>query len=62
MSRRYLDEPLHLNAAAGELGLTEATGLTALFRLPRFRALGLMPLAGLTVSCGRCAAKTGSSL
>jgi serine/threonine-protein kinase len=45
VSRRYLDDPLHLNTAAGELGLAEATGLSTLFRVPRFTALGLVPLA-----------------
>ncbi len=46
VTRRYLDDPLHLTTAAGELGLADATGLSGLFRLPRFAALGLLPLAG----------------
>jgi serine/threonine-protein kinase len=45
VSQRYLDHPLHLTAAAGELGLADPKGLSGLFRLPRFTALGLVPLA-----------------
>ena len=45
VSRRYLDDPLHLNAAAGELGLAKAKELSALFGRPRFTALGLVPLS-----------------
>jgi serine/threonine-protein kinase len=45
VSQRFLDRPLHLSAAAGELGYPEGTGLAAVFRAPKFTALGLVPLA-----------------
>jgi serine/threonine-protein kinase len=45
VSHRYLDEPLTLASAAGELGLAKSDGLSFLFRSPQFAALGLMPLA-----------------
>jgi serine/threonine-protein kinase len=45
VSQRYLDEPLHLTTAAGELGLPSTTGLTEVFRLRGFTALGLLPLS-----------------
>ncbi len=44
VSRRFLDDPLHLGTAAGELGLVDAAELTALFRAPQFVGLGLIPL------------------
>ena len=46
VTRRYLENPLQLSAAAGELGLADASGLQAVFRSPQFAALGLLPLAG----------------
>jgi serine/threonine-protein kinase len=44
VTRRYLDEPLSLAQAAGELGLTGPEELARVFRLPQFTALGLVPL------------------
>ncbi len=45
VTRRFLDDPLSLSQAAGELGLAKADELSAVFRLPRFTALGLIPLS-----------------
>jgi serine/threonine-protein kinase len=45
VTRRFLDEPLLLTTAAGELGLVEPGGLRELFRAPQFAGLGLVPLA-----------------
>jgi serine/threonine-protein kinase len=45
VSQRFLDRALHLSAAAGELGYPDGVGLAAVFRVPRFTALGLMPLS-----------------
>ncbi len=44
VSHRYLDEPLSLTTAAGELGLNDPAGLEAVFRAPQFTVLGLVPL------------------
>ncbi len=44
VSRRYVENPLTLSTAAGELGLTESTNLQAVFRSPAFTGLGLLPL------------------
>ncbi len=46
VSQRFLDAPLPLSAAAAELALAEPSGLKAVFRSPRFAALGLVPLSG----------------
>src|SRR5262249_24218982 len=46
VSRRYLEDPVHLTTTTGELGLREPEALRSIFRLPRFAALGLLPLAG----------------
>jgi serine/threonine-protein kinase len=45
VTRRFLEAPLPLSAAAAELGLASPEGLRSVFRLPRFAALGLLPLA-----------------
>jgi serine/threonine-protein kinase len=45
VSRRYLDEPMHLGTVVGELGLTDSADLTGLFRSPQFVNLGLVPLS-----------------
>src|SRR5262249_35848968 len=45
VTQRFLDAPLPLELASAELGLPEPAGLKALFRLPQFAALGLVPLA-----------------
>ena len=45
ITRRFLDDPLTLSTAAGELGLPEPADLAAVFRNRRFVALGLVPLA-----------------
>ena len=45
VSHGFLDGPLYLSSAAGELGLTDPAPLKAVFRLRDFAALGLMPLA-----------------
>jgi serine/threonine-protein kinase len=44
-TRRYLDDSLTLQQAAGELGLAEPGELAAVFRVPHFTALGLIPLS-----------------
>jgi serine/threonine-protein kinase len=44
VSRRFLDEPLQLKTAAGELGLAHTSGLETVFRTPHFTGLGLIPL------------------
>ncbi len=44
VTRRYLDNPLTLATAGGELGLNESTHLQSVFRSPAFSALGLLPL------------------
>ncbi len=45
VSHRFLDDPIPLTAAAGELALTDPAGLQAVFRVPQFTGLGLVPLA-----------------
>ncbi|MCR9197335.1 MAG: hypothetical protein NXI04_01705 [Planctomycetaceae bacterium] len=45
VSRRFLDAPITLSQAAGELGLSDRGVLADVFRLPEFTQLGL---AGLT--------------
>lgn len=45
VSRRFLDAPLSLHGAAGELGLPTTDGLTSIFRAPHFSGLGLLPLS-----------------
>ena len=49
VSKRYLDDPIHLGTAAGELGLADPKGLAAAFRTPQAAALGLIPLASQDV-------------
>lgn len=44
VSRRYLDEPLSLGVAAGELGLNQRDSLAAVFRTPQLISLGLASL------------------
>ena len=44
VSQRFLDAPLQLTAAAGELGLADANDLRGCFRQPTFTSLGLIPL------------------
>lgn len=44
VSKRFLDDPIHLTTAAGELGLKDSDGLANLFKLPQFIGLGLIPL------------------
>lgn len=46
VSQRFLDAPLQLAAASGELGLADTHGLTELFRSPQFVGLGLVSLGG----------------
>ena len=45
VTRRFLDAPIALTNAGGELGLAEPGSLQALFRSPQFAGLGLVPLA-----------------
>lgn len=45
VSRRFLDAPLTLSQAAGEIGLRDTAVLNQIFKLPEFTKLGL---AGLT--------------
>ena len=45
VSHRFLENPLTLAQAAGDLGLADSHQLEAVFRLPQFSALGLLPLA-----------------
>jgi serine/threonine-protein kinase len=45
VSHRFLDAPLQLATAGAELGLPEPKQLEAVFRLPQFAGLGLVPLA-----------------
>ncbi len=44
VTRRFLENPLTVAMAAGELGLPNAQSLQGIFRLPQFSALGLLPL------------------
>jgi serine/threonine-protein kinase len=44
VSKRFLDAPLQLTAAAAELGVKDPDELPATFSLPPFTALGLAPL------------------
>ena len=44
VTRRYMENPLTLSAAAGELGLSGSANLQAVFRSPAFASLGLIPL------------------
>lgn len=45
VSQRFLDAPLQLANAAGELGLADSADLKSVFKAPTFAALGLVPLA-----------------
>lgn len=45
VSRRFLEDPLTLGTAAGELGLADASDLAGVFRSRQFVGLGLVPLA-----------------
>jgi len=45
VTRRFLEDPLTLTTASGELGLTKPGDLGAVFRSRQFAALGLVPLA-----------------
>jgi serine/threonine-protein kinase len=45
VSRRFLEDPITLTAAAGELGLMKSGDLGAVFRSRQFVTLGLIPLA-----------------
>lgn len=44
-TRRYLEEPIPLGAAAAELGIASAGELQSAFRAPKLVGLGLSPLA-----------------
>lgn len=46
VARRFLQTPLGLSAATGELGLANRQGLEEVFRTRTFVGLGLIPLAG----------------
>jgi serine/threonine-protein kinase len=46
VTRRFLEDPITLTTAAGELGLMKTGDLGAVFRSRQFAALGLIPLAG----------------
>jgi len=45
VTRRFLEDPLTLTTASGELGLAKPGDLAAVFRNRHFAALGLVPLA-----------------
>lgn len=45
VTRRFLEDPIALTTAAGELGLMKTGDLGAIFRSRQFAALGLVPLA-----------------
>lgn len=45
VTRRFLEDPITLTTAAGELGLMKTGDLGAIFRSRQFAALGLVPLA-----------------
>ncbi|MFO0940680.1 MAG: c-type cytochrome domain-containing protein [Pirellulales bacterium] len=45
VTRRFLEDPITLTAASGELGLMKTGDLGAVFRSRQFAALGLVPLA-----------------
>jgi hypothetical protein len=45
VTRRFLEDPLTLTTASGELGLAKPGDLAAVFRSRQFAALGLVPLA-----------------
>jgi len=45
VSARFLDTKLNMKMAGAELGLTDESGLPAVFRLPQFLEIGLAPLA-----------------
>jgi len=45
VTRRYIEDPITLKTAAGELGLANSADLAAVFRSRQFAALGLVPLA-----------------
>lgn len=45
VTRRFLEDPLTLGTASGELGLADASDLTGVFRSRQFVGLGLVPLA-----------------
>lgn len=45
VTRRFLEDPITLTAAAGELGLIKSGDLGAVFRSRQFATLGLIPLA-----------------
>lgn len=44
VSANFLDNPIHLAAAAGELGASDLAELKAKLKVPQFARLGLMPL------------------
>lgn len=46
VTRRFLEDPITLTTAAGELGLMKSGDLGAVFRSRQFASLGLVPLAG----------------
>jgi serine/threonine-protein kinase len=46
VSSRYLDSPITLSVAAGELGVTNSADLQVVFRAPALGSIGLLPLAG----------------
>jgi hypothetical protein len=46
VSVRFLDEPITLAIAAGELGITHSADLRAVFRAPALASIGFSPLTG----------------
>jgi serine/threonine-protein kinase len=49
VSQKFLDAPLQLNSVCGELGLSDAADLKAVFRQPHFTGLGLVSLTSAGV-------------
>jgi hypothetical protein len=45
VSRRFLEDPLSLSTASGELGLVNSNDMAVVFRSRQFASLGLLPLA-----------------
>ncbi|HBI45205.1 MAG TPA: hypothetical protein DDY78_20470 [Planctomycetales bacterium] len=45
VTKRFLDDPIPLAGASGELGLNDPSGLASVFKMPQFSSLGLMPLS-----------------
>jgi len=45
VTRRFLEDPLSLSTASGELGLVSSSDMAVVFRSRQFASLGLLPLA-----------------